>query len=185
MFLALALTATLHAAPRTFVITDDTKSWAGFRIEDTLETIDADTKNVSGSITADPDDLASSSVTIVVDLKSLDSGLRMRDDDMRDTYLQTKKFPTATFRSTSVTGPTSLSVGQSAELKVAGDFTLHGVTRRIVVPVRVTLDSPNRAHCTSHFTIRMTDYDVTVPKKLMLSVANDVDVKFDLWASAR
>ena len=68
---------------------------------------------------------------------------------------------------------------------MAGDLTLHGVTRRIVVPVHVTLESPKRAHLTSKFTIRMSDYDVKVPEKLMLSVANEVDVKFDLFASAK
>src|ERR1041385_7140085 len=104
---------------------------------------------------------------------------------MRETYLETKKYPTATFKSTSVTGPASLAIGQSADLRVAGDLTLHGVTRRIVVPVHVTLESAKRAHVTSKFTIRMTDYNVTVPQKLVLSVANEVDVKFDLFANAK
>jgi hypothetical protein len=31
----------------------------------------------------------------------------------------------------------------------------------------------------------MTDYNVTVPQKLVLSVANEVDVKFDLFANAK
>ena len=176
---AIALAATL------FSIGNDGKSWVGFHLEDTLEEIDADTKKVSGSIQADPANLVASSVTLTVDAASLDSGMKMRDDDMRETYLETNKYPAATFKSTGVTGPASIAVGQSADLKVAGDFTLHGVTRRIVVPVHVTLESPKRAHVTSKFTIRMSDYNVTVPQKLVLSVANEVDVKFDLFANAK
>src|SRR6476660_2844178 len=133
--LALLAATAAHAAPQSFAITS---GYVGFHLEDTIETIDADTKKVSGSISADPANLPASSVALTVDTASLDSGMKMRDDDMRETYLETKKYPTATFKSTNISGPASLAPGQSADLKVAGDFTLHGVTRRIVVPVRVT-----------------------------------------------
>ncbi len=176
---AILLAATL------FSIGNDGKSWVGFHLEDTLEDIDADTKKISGAIDVDPANLAAASVNLTVDTASLDSGMKMRDDDMRDTYLETNKYPTATFKSTAVTGPASITSGQSADLKVAGDLTLHGVTRRVIVPVHVTLESPKRAHLTSKFTIRMTDYNVTVPQKLVLSVANEVDVKFDLFANVK
>jgi polyisoprenoid-binding protein YceI len=176
---AILLAATL------FSVGNDGKSWVGFHLEDTLEEIDADTKKVSGTIDVDPANLAAASVNLTVDTASLDSGMKMRDDDMRDSYLETKKYPAATFKSTAVTGPASIAPGGSADLRVAGDFTLHGVTRRIVVPVHVTLESPKRAHVTSKFTIRMTDYNVTIPQKLVLSVANEVDVKFDLFATAK
>jgi polyisoprenoid-binding protein YceI len=176
---AIALAATL------FSLGNDGRSWVGFHLEDTLEEIDADTKKVSGTVDVDPANLAAAAVTLTVDAASLDSGMKMRDDDMRETYLETKKYPTATFKSTSVSGAASVAPGQSADLKVAGDLTLHGVTRRIVVPVHVTLESPKRAHLTSKFTIRMTDYNVTIPEKLVLSVANEVDVKFDLFAAAK
>lgn len=176
---AIALAATL------FSLGNDGKSWVGFHLEDTIEEIDADTKKVFGTIDADPANLATATVTLTVDTASLDSGMKMRDDDMRDTYLETNKYPTATFKSTAVSGAASVAPGQSADLKVAGDLTLHGVTRRIVVPVHLTLESPKRAHLTSKFTIRMTDYNVTVPQKLVLSVANEVDVKFDLFANVK
>ncbi len=181
--LALLVAIPLHAAPpQTFVITS---GWVGFHLEDTLEEIDADTKKVSGGVSADPANLPASSVTLTIDTASLDSGMQMRDDDMRETYLETKKFPTATFKSTNVTGPASLEAGQSADVRVAGDLTLHGVTRRIVVPVHVTLESAKRAHLTSKFTIRMSDYNVTIPEKLVLAVANEVDVRFDLVATVK
>jgi polyisoprenoid-binding protein YceI len=109
--------ALLHAsvlAATLFSIGNDGKSWVGFHLEDTIEEIDADTKKVSGAIDADPANLPASSVTLTVDTASLDSGMKMRDDDMRDTYLETKKYATATFKSTGVTGPASLAPGQSA-----------------------------------------------------------------------
>lgn len=48
--------------------------------------------------------------------------------------LDVERFPEIAFRSTRVT------VGANGGLEVAGDFTLHGVTRPVTVPVTVELD---------------------------------------------
>jgi len=182
---ALALLApAAFAAPRQFAISNDGKSYAGFTVDDTIEKIDGTTPKVSGTIILDPDNLAASSVTMSVDLASLDSGNGMRDSDMRDT-LETRRFPAATFRSTVVNGPASLAAGQAADLRVGGDFTLHGVTHRISAPIHLVLTTANRLQATAKFTIRMTDYDITVPDKLIVSVANEVVVRFDVAANAK
>src|ERR1051326_131450 len=102
---AILLAATL------FSIGNDGKSWVGFHLEDTLEDIDADTKKVSGAIDVDPANLAAASVNLTVDTASLDSGMKMRDDDMRDTYLETSKYPTATVKSNAVPGPACIGPG--------------------------------------------------------------------------
>lgn len=136
------LASSAIAAPQQFAIAKDGKSYAGFTVDDTIEKVDGTTPNVSGTIALDPDNLATSSVTMSVDLASLDSGSGMRDSDMRAT-LDTKKFPAATFRSSVVSGPASLVVGQPADLRIGGDFTLHGVTHRISLPVHLEI---GRAH---------------------------------------
>lgn len=183
--LALALSAaSLSAAPRTLTIANDGKSYAGFHVDDTVDAVDGITKKVSGTVVVDEENVAASSVTLSVDLASLDTGIGMRDSEMRDT-LGTSRFPAAVFKSTAVIGPAAVAAGQQVDLKLAGDFSLHGVTRRINVPVRVTLVSPNRVQATGRFVIRMTDYDITVPDKLIVSVANEVTVRFDVTANVK
>lgn len=181
---AILAATSLLAAPQQFTIAKDGKSYAGFTIDDTIEKVDGSTPKISGSIGLVPENLPASTVVMSVDLASLDTGNGLRDSDMRDT-LDVSKFPTAVFKSTVVSGPATIAVNQPVDLRIGGDFTLHGVTHRISVPVHLLLTSPTRLQATARFTIRMTDYDITVPDKLIVSVANEVVVRFDVTSNVR
>jgi len=185
------------AAARTYTITDDGKNYATFESEATLETIKGTTTKISGSITADPANVSGAAATITVDLGSLDTGIAMRNEHMRGAkFLDTEKFPTATFKTVSVAGAKNVAPNQPVELSLTGDFTLHGVTKRITVPARVVVIPENEMtkssrgpgdwiHGTVTFPIKLTDYSVAVPEKLVLKLANDVNVRVDFFAVAK
>ena len=130
-------TASLFAAPRSYNVTSDGKNYAMFTSEATLETIHGRTTNVTGTIAADPANVTGSTVDITIDLASLDTGIGMRNDHMKNKFLQVDKFPSATFKSVSVSGPKTIVANTPAEVQVTGDLTIHGVTKRITVPVHV------------------------------------------------
>jgi len=185
------------AAGRTYTITDDGKNYATFESEATLETIKGTTTKISGTITADPANANGAAATITVDLGSLDTGIAMRNEHMRGAkFLDTEKFATATFKTVSVAGPKSVAPNQPVELSLTGDFTLHGVTKRITVPARVVVIPENEMtkssrgpgdwiHGTVTFPIKLTDYSIPVPEKLVLKLANDVNVRVDFFAVAK
>ena len=194
---ALLLSLPLVADQRTYTITDDGKNYATFESEATLETIKGTTTRLSGTIAADPANAAAASATINVDLSSLDTGIAMRNEHMRgEKFLDTEKFPAATFKTVSVSGAKSIAANQPAELQLTGDFTLHGVTKRITVPARVVvipeseLTKGSRGpgdwiHGTVAFALKLTDYGITVPEKLVMKVANEVNVRVDFFAVAK
>jgi polyisoprenoid-binding protein YceI len=79
-----------------------------------------------------------SSVEVTIDASSIFSGDQKRDDHLRSPdFLDVEKYPTITFRSTSVkqTGPTSLDV--------TGDLTIRDQTRP--VELRVDFEGVERA----------------------------------------
>lgn len=76
--------------------------------------------------------------------------------ELREIVLETAKYPEITFKSTDVTG--NLTGGQF-EAKIGGDLTLHGVTRHIVIPARVTL-SGTTLRAQGEFTVSRSDYNV-------------------------
>jgi polyisoprenoid-binding protein YceI len=87
--------------------------------------------------------------------------------------LDVAKFPSIAFVSSAVTGR---AAGAGAyELEVAGDLTLHGVTRRISVPVRVALQPDGLLKATGGFALRQTNFGITP-----VSVAGVVNVKDEL-----
>ena len=188
LILALALASrvsSLAAAVVTYEIRPDAKQLAEFHAEDTYDTFDGRTNRVTGAITADAAAPASSSVEVTIDLGSLDTGVALRNKEMRDLYLETPKFPNATFRSVAVSGPDSILPNQPVDINVTGDFTLHGVTRRMRIPVRVVLIPDGRIHVTSRFNIKLADFSINVPHNILVTVDDQVPVHLDLWATAK
>ncbi|MBN8196906.1 YceI family protein [Thalassospira povalilytica] len=88
---------------------------------------------VSGELTLDRENPAASAAIITIDLNQVDSGVEALDNHMKTAdFLNVEKFPTATFKSTSVE-----LVGDNAA-KITGDLTLLGETKPLVLDVTLT-----------------------------------------------
>lgn len=184
--LALSLSgSSLAAATVTYEIRPEPKQVAEFHAEDTYDSFDGRTSRVSGTIVADAAAPSAAKVEVTVDLASLDTGVALRNKEMREIYLETGKFPVATFRSTAVAGPESIQPNQPAEIGVTGDFTLHGVTRTMRIPIRVVLIPDGRVHATTHFNIKLGEFGIRVPHNVLVTVDDQVPVTLDLWAVAK
>jgi len=82
---------------------------------------------ISGTIRYDEQDIRRSSVQAEIDVSSLNSGVKKRDEHLlSNEILDAQKFPTMTFRST--------RIERKADnvLSVHGDLTIHGVTKPVV-----------------------------------------------------
>ena len=89
-------------------------------------------QDFTGSLTYDPADPSACAIDVTVQSASLDTRNSTRDGVLRsDDFFDVAKYPTLSFRSVSVS-----SAGADS-LNVTGDLTIHGVTKRITVPVRV------------------------------------------------
>jgi polyisoprenoid-binding protein YceI len=84
---------------------------------------------IAGTIVFNDADVTKSTVTATVDVSTVDTGEPGRDNHLKtDGFFDVAKYPTATFTSTSVTK-------KGGNLAVSGNFTLHGVTKPIVLEV--------------------------------------------------
>ena len=85
---------------------------------------------VSGEIVFDSADPSKSSVTATIPLTSIQTGYaKMNEHLEKDDFFDIAKYPEATFVSTAVE---SVSADR---MRVSGDFSLHGVTRPVVLDV--------------------------------------------------
>lgn len=87
-------------------------------------------EKVTGEVTLDQANPARSSVNATIETASISAGDATRDEHLRgERWLDVARYPTMTFRSTSVrpTGPTSA--------EVVGDLTLHGQTKPVTLTV--------------------------------------------------
>ena len=131
----------------------------------------------------DGGDASKAKVTVTVDTTSIDSDNEKRDEHLKGPdFFDTAKYPTATFESKSI------KKVSDKKYEVTGDFTLHGVTKTITLPVefRGTVKDPwgnTKAGFKASTTIDRTDYGLTWDKTLEtggLVVGHDVDLVFNI-----
>jgi len=84
--------------------------------------------HVAAVLTLDEGDIAKSSVTATIEVTGVDTGEEARNNHLKsDSFFDVAKFPTATFVSTGVTKTAD------GGLSIAGNLTLHGVTKPVVL----------------------------------------------------
>ena len=151
----------------------------------------------SGSIRGDPGHPAAAAVDVTVAAAALaadepemrkkhDLPAGLSDADRRkiqstmlgETQLHVAAYPDITFRSVAV------EPRGSGDLLVTGDFTLHGMTRRIRVPVSVQFFGET-LRATGAFDINQSEFGIT-PVSLFLGAVRNQDrvrILFDLVAA--
>ena len=104
------------------------------------------------------------SVNAAVDMTKLVSDESRRDSRMRSTGIETDKFPTATFvSSTAVTLDADSEAAKPVKATVPGKLTLHGVTRDVQIPVDAQLRS-GTLEIVGRLAINMKDYAIEPPE---------------------
>jgi polyisoprenoid-binding protein YceI len=120
---------------------DPSGSTIGFSVHQFLGTTQGKFTKFNGKIDVDREHPENSSVTAQIDVRSIDTQIKKRDDHLRSAeFFNVEKYPQITFKSRSVkqTGP------QSGD--VLGDLTIHGVTKPIKLHVKLLtpLNDTNR-----------------------------------------
>jgi polyisoprenoid-binding protein YceI len=111
---------------------DASGSTIGFSVHQFLGTTHGKFTKFSGKIDVDREHRENSSVAAQIDVRSIDTRIKKRDDHLRSAeFFNVEKFPQMTFKSRSVkqTGP------QSGD--ILGDLTMHGVTKPIMLHVKL------------------------------------------------
>jgi polyisoprenoid-binding protein YceI len=84
---------------------------------------------VSGTVVWDAKDPSKSSVDATITTKTVTTNNERRDTDLRSpNFFDVEKYPTMTFKSTSVTNA-------NGKLQVVGDLTLNGVTKSVTLDI--------------------------------------------------
>jgi polyisoprenoid-binding protein YceI len=111
---------------------DAAHSTIGFKVHQFLGVTSGKFAQFSGTIEIDREHPEQSSVVSRILVKSIDTGIRKRDDHLRSPeFFDVAKFPEITFKSRSVKQTGS----QSGD--ILGDLTMHGVTKPIRLHVKL------------------------------------------------
>jgi polyisoprenoid-binding protein YceI len=141
-----------HAADQWSVVADDsavafTGTQLGADFTGTFE-------DFTATIAFSPDDLANSSVTVLIDIASANTENADRDSQIvSPDWFDAAQWPTAKFETKSF-----IAVADDKYEAVA-DLTIRDVTREVVLPFDLTIDG-NTAKAVGSVTIKRTDFGV-------------------------
>lgn len=129
LFIALALLLPLNVLAHTYNL-DLAHTTIQFKVKNLgMFNVTGVFEKFNGTVDIDETNMSKSKVDVSIDTASINTGINMRDKDLRsDNFFDVVKFPAMTFVSTKVeTG--------SDNLKVIGNLTIKGVTKQVVLKV--------------------------------------------------
>ena len=142
----------------------------------------------SGRVELTPQTITPASLRLVVKAASLhetgadftDQQKQIINKELHDIVLLPDKYPDIVFQSTSATAKPAAS-GGSYDVKLTGNLTLLGVTRRIEIPATVTLNG-DEMRAVGKFSVNRDDYKVKATSAAhgLVRVDNTVKFEFDI-----
>jgi polyisoprenoid-binding protein YceI len=151
---------------------DPSKTRVEIRLPGSLHTTHGTFKLERGTIIADPA-TGKAGGSIVVDARSGDSGIGMRDKDMRESVLETQRYPEITFDPQHFT--LEPKGGGQFQATIQGVLTLHGGRHDVALTAQGQLVRDNLT-ATAHLSVPYVDWGLKDPSVLFLTVAKQVDI---------
>jgi len=146
-------------------------SLVGYRVREKLAGLPASsdavgrTSAVAGSVTLkrQGETIVASDANFTADLTQLRSDESRRDNRMRTTGIETARFPSATFVAAApIEVPATALSGSAAKVQASGDLTIHGVTKRVAMPLDVKANG-GRIEVVGSLTFPFDDFAMTAP----------------------
>jgi polyisoprenoid-binding protein YceI len=121
---------------------------------------------------------------VVLDKKASEEDKKKISDSMHGEVLESAKHPKITFKSVSI-GDVKLAGEGTFSFTVNGDLTLHGVTKRIAVPVTAKITA-QQLRASGKYTLKQTDFGIKPYSAAggTVKVKNEVVINFDIVAKA-
>lgn len=115
-----------------------------------------------------------------VALGALDTGIGLRNRDMREDYLETDVYPYVSF--TGFIGETLSGPDSGYTISASGVFRLHGVARKRTIDARV-IPVSGGYHVTSEFVVNLKDHNIKVPKLMFMKINENIELVIDFYLS--
>ncbi len=167
-------------------------SQAGYRVREKLASLPAQsdavgrTTAVTGQVTISNEGGAhrAKNANITVDVSQLKSNEDRRDNRIRTIGLETGKHPQATFAAAGpIDIPQEAVEGKVVTVQAEGDMTMHGVTKKISMPLEVQRNG-DKIRIVGNYDFSWADFGMTAPSlPPFVSVTGNPKLEFDVTMS--
>jgi polyisoprenoid-binding protein YceI len=144
---------------------------------------DAKTSALSGSLTSSAAHPPAFDGSLAVDLRTLDTGISLRNDHLREKYLEVDKgagYDKAVLSDIDLKGLNPDA--PEGKGSFTGSLTLHGVKKTVTGPVEVK-KTGSGLRVKASFPVNLPDYNIPEPRYLGVGVKNTVQVEVTFTAT--
>lgn len=149
-----------------------------------LERIVGRTSDVTGNLSVDLTNLSTNaSGSIRVNLQTLDTGLSVRNQHMRENHLHTSAYPEAVFTIRSIVSadPANISGGGTATTLLRGDLELHGVKKEYEMLGQINYDHvAGLLTARFHWDLQLADHLIPRPEFLFMKLSETQEITVEL-----
>ncbi|HMD56817.1 MAG TPA: YceI family protein [Solirubrobacteraceae bacterium] len=164
-------------------------SEAGYRVREQLAFLPAQsdavgrTSQISGSasVARSAGTVRVSAAAFTIAVNTLKSDRSMRDEKIHSIGLESDRYPTAMFTLLSpISLPASVLGGGVAHVSATGELQIHGTTRRVTVPLEVSISSSS-LQAVGTLTFPWREFNMTAPSVGgFVTVTEKATMEFDL-----
>lgn len=152
-FLSISVILSLYQVP-AYVIADNSSS-VKFKIKNLGVTVTGSLKGLKGKALFDPNNLSASSIESTVDINTINTGIDLRDDHLKEgEYFDAKNYPQLKFVSKKI-----VASGRSGGYIVTGLLTIKSTTREVSFPFSASSEG-NGYRLKGEFKLNRRDYGV-------------------------
>ena len=140
----------------------------------TAENIDATNNQVKAAL-----DAKSGNLEFALSINSFLFKKALMQKHFQENYMESEKFPKSTFKG-SITDNAAVKYGTDGTypVSVKGKLTMHGVTKDVVVPGKLTI-SGNKAVLSGDFNVLLEDYNIKIPANNASQIAKSIKVSVE------
>jgi hypothetical protein len=178
--LAIAITAAAADAPAWRITSGDVRVLCPLTVGGSFE---AKTSALTGTLGVASTRPVALTGALSVDLRTLDTGIGMRNDHMRERYLEVGKgegYAEAILSDIRLTGVPD--EGFQGATPFTGSFSLHGTSRPVAGRAQIRRDG-GVVHVEATFPVRVLEHGIEKPRYLGVGVKDEVQVKVSFVAT--
>ena len=117
-------------------------------------------------------DLKNKRIHFILELNSFKTGIKLRDEHLRENYLETEKYPTAEFSGLIKTYDPKTGIAEAA-----GKLKLHGEEKDNFLIKGKVEKTDGTYRLTSNFSVLLKDFKIEIPRVVFLELSNEIKIE--------
>lgn len=162
----------------TYVLARKGQAEIRFSVEAPLDTITGISNALVGAAQLDFE-TGAATARMVADLNAFQTGIALRDEDLRDQFFETGRYPSAVLEINKVTWKNPPRANSGASGNAMATLSLHGVNKTFSFPITVQpgeLKGKRALSMRASFDLKLSDFNIQRPRKLFLKLGDTANV---------